>query len=482
MHSITPLLYRNIVFSATLVFLLLGTLSFAQTPYTWLPLPKPTTNNLKSTFFLDSLTGWVGGTNGVIFKTTDGGKNWIQQSSGTTAEIVEISFLDQTHGWILATKTRIQPNEWYGTFLLSTVDGGTNWVSSTFDSQIFYALSFLDTLNGWIGGEQGKLIGTTNGGKDWADAVIESLAVSTRPIKKIKFWSPMFGIAVGGTSEFAAVFRRTTDGGATWKLLLTGNDVINDFHFIDSLNIVAVGGGVDEGSIIGKSTNAGISWLTYMAGYLGVAGAVGFRTPSEAFAPLLFARTYIHTLDSGKTWTRYDTPNLGNVTDIFFTDPRHGYMVGDSGYVFKYNPNRIINVSQYWNIISLPVSLTTHDKSTLFPTATSSAFSFTETGYAPNDSLENRIGYWLKFPANQSIEIGGFPITTDSISVRSGWNMIGSISDPLPVANITTLPGNISLSTFFEYNNGYSVAEILLPGKGYWVKSNAEGVIILNSH
>ncbi len=472
---------RYIVHVALWIILSLGTLSYSQTPYTWLPTTKPTTNDLKSTFFIDSLTGWVGGKTGVMFKTTDGGKNWIEQITGVNGDIDEIFFLDHQHGWALGVKQRLQPLEWYGTYFLSTENGGATWSSTTFEYQLFYALTFLDTQTGWIGGDQGILMGTTNGGREWFNAVIESSAVSTRPIKKVKFYSPTFGIAVGGTSEFRAVFRRTTNGGVSWKLFLTGNDVLNDLHFIDSLHIIAVGGGVDEGTIVGASNDAGVTWSTFMAGYLGVAGAVGFRTPNEAFAPLLYARSYIHSLDSGITWDKYATPNNGNMTDVFFPDSRHGYMVGDSGIVYTYNASHIINVSQNWNIISIPVSAPTNDLTALFPTASSWAFSFGENGYLSNDSLFTKIGYWLKFPSSQSIEIEGFPVNQDSIPINSGWNMIGSISEPVTVSNLTTYPGTITLSPFYEYNNGYTLASTLQPGKGYWVKSDGNGYIIMSA-
>ncbi|MBI3193992.1 MAG: hypothetical protein HYZ34_05905, partial [Ignavibacteriae bacterium] len=83
-----------------------SSLSFSQTPYSWIPLTKPTTKTLTSVFFVDSLTGWVGGNNGVVFKTSDGGDSWIQQTSGADSAILEIFMLNSQLGWMLSPKSR----------------------------------------------------------------------------------------------------------------------------------------------------------------------------------------------------------------------------------------------------------------------------------------------------------------------------------------------------------------------------------------
>lgn len=451
-----------------------------QTPYTWLPIGRITTNQLKAVYFVDSLTGWAAGKNGVVFKTTNEGNSWIAQDSKLSHDIVEIFMLNSRKGWLLANKILQLPDTTYATYLLSTEDGGDSWDSIEFPFEIFYSVTFLDSLHGWLGGEKGKLIGTSDGGLNWNDATIDTPLTSNRPIKKIRFWSPQFGIAAGGEREFAAVFRRTTNGGASWKVIRTGSDAVNDFQFIDSSTLVGVGGGLDEGAITSRSIDSGLTWNFQLAGTWGIIAAVDFCTSSEGFAPVLAAQEYLHTLDSGKTWTPYQTPDHLSVTDIDFIDEHHGFMVGDSGSVYRYNPSKQITVSSFWNIVSLPVSLTDSSKNALFPGAISNAFAFTEAGYLTQDTLTNGVGYWLKFPSAQTYEFGGFPRLSDTIIVHAGWNMIGTLSEPVSAASITTEPP-LALSSFFGYDNGYTVADTLFPGRGYWVKADSEGVILLNT-
>ena len=46
--------------------------------------PLPQGNHLASVKFISSTVGWAVGSGGTILRTTDGGINWMQQSSGKT--------------------------------------------------------------------------------------------------------------------------------------------------------------------------------------------------------------------------------------------------------------------------------------------------------------------------------------------------------------------------------------------------------------
>ncbi len=140
-----------------------------------------------------------------------------------------------------------------------------------------------------------------------------------------------------------------------------------------------------------------------------------------------------------------------------------------------------VNINSGWNIISIPNTVANGNKSTLFPQATSSAFSFTQSGYGQNTTLVNGVGYWLKFPASDTLAISGTERLTDTVNVIAGWNMIGSISKSVPVTSITTIPNNIISSSVFGYNSGYATVTNIIPGKGYWLKTSSAGKIILHS-
>ena len=54
-------------------------------------------------FFINKETGWFVTTNGCIYKTNNGGSNWILQESGTTNPLLKIFFINQETGWIVGS-------------------------------------------------------------------------------------------------------------------------------------------------------------------------------------------------------------------------------------------------------------------------------------------------------------------------------------------------------------------------------------------
>lgn len=133
-----------------------------------------------------------------------------------------------------------------------------------------------------------------------------------------------------------------------------------------------------------------------------------------------------------------------------------------------------------WNLLSVPLTVSDYTKTGLYPTAISSAFAY-QTVYVVKDTLENGVGYWLKFNGEQTINVTGFPLTIDSIPVVAGWNMIGSISFPITVVRILSNPPGMITSQFFTYEGSYLASDSIYPGSGYWVKVNQNGSLILSS-
>jgi hypothetical protein len=136
-------------------------------------------------------------------------------------------------------------------------------------------------------------------------------------------------------------------------------------------------------------------------------------------------------------------------------------------------------VTQGWNLLSIPVAVSDYRKALLFPTALSQAFSY-EGKYIQHDTLVQGIGYWVKFDSSELIVITGEQIVADTIDVRKGWNLIGTISTSVAVDSVRTLPPGILASSFFGYQQThYVVTSILLPLHAYWVKTKEAGKLIL---
>lgn len=135
-----------------------------------------------------------------------------------------------------------------------------------------------------------------------------------------------------------------------------------------------------------------------------------------------------------------------------------------------------------WNMISLPMIVTDGRKNLVFPSSISSAYFYrSDSGYVTRDTLKNRAGYWLKFAQRETVSAVGTPILTDTIFVDAGWNMIGSISQTIPVGQIVQSPANIISSKFYSYENGYRISDVIEPGRAYWIKCRTAGQLIINS-
>jgi hypothetical protein len=137
-------------------------------------------------------------------------------------------------------------------------------------------------------------------------------------------------------------------------------------------------------------------------------------------------------------------------------------------------------VAKRWNLLSVPVVPPDPATSLLLPWSGALAYGYEGSGgYAEADSLEHGFGYWVKSDSARTVAITGDPVTSDTVGVAAGWNLVGSIIEPLPVAWISSDPPGMVTSPFFGYAGNYEQADTIVPGKGYWVKCASDGDLIL---
>ncbi len=230
--------------------------------------------------FIDSLNGWVCGSGGKIYKTSDGGATWVKQTSPTTATLREICFLDSQNGWIVG----------YGGVILKTTNGGTNWtlVSSGITSDL-YGLDFISPDRGWACGADGKIL-FWNGSR-WT----QQTSGTSEYLLDVDFVTENRGWIVGG----GATILETTDGGANWipQQAPQGIDpYLKSVCFVDSVTGWAVG---LSGTII--HTSDGTNWSEQLSGTLFGLRWVDFINNHEGWA-VGYGGTILRTSDAGMTW------------------------------------------------------------------------------------------------------------------------------------------------------------------------------------
>lgn len=182
---------------------------------------SPTTNDLHSVFFIDENTGWIAGYNNSIFKTTNSGENWVQQTSPEASNFECITFVNVNTGWVCGS----------GGTVIKTTNGGTNWFSQTFTSSKFNSMDFIDANTGYIAGDFGNIRKTINGGINW----ISQVSGISQTLHQIKFVNSITGFAVGSN----AYILRTTNAGLDW-IIKSGPGIGSQIFYtirLDSLSI-----------------------------------------------------------------------------------------------------------------------------------------------------------------------------------------------------------------------------------------------------
>jgi hypothetical protein len=126
-------------------------------------------------------------------------------------------------------------------------------------------------------------------------------------------------------------------------------------------------------------------------------------------------------------------------------------------------------------MVGLPLSVEDASYGTLFADAVDETLYGFDGSYYDSDILETGNGYWLVFNTAGSAEIIGEEISSLTISLSEGWNLISGISFQVAVENISDPDGIIVPGTIYGYGDGYFNADVIEPGKGYWVNASAEG-------
>jgi photosystem II stability/assembly factor-like uncharacterized protein len=169
-------------------------------------------------------SAWVAGN--IILATNDGGKTWYGQidvyptfkwGQGpieiTLKRPMDIDFVSYTNGWILA----------YDGLLYRTTDGGRTWEKLMYDShQERRHIDFVDTQNGWSTGL--GIWSTQDGGNTWID--ISPAPQSVDGYIALCFINADEGWTVGsknilwepGKNIYEVSIFHTTDGGRTWQV------------------------------------------------------------------------------------------------------------------------------------------------------------------------------------------------------------------------------------------------------------------------
>lgn len=181
--------------------------------------PGYTDHSIDDMYFLNSTTGWCiindyFYTNSKVIKTTNGGVNW-NTSAVMDSNITFscITFVNSLTGFVSG----------FSGVIYKSTNGGNNWYKVYVDSNycpILYLLpkssfSFYDAQTGFVSGGhmdlQGIVWRTTDSGENWL-----TYCSAPEPLKRVKTISRQRILTVGGDPEYGATTVQSYDSGKTW--------------------------------------------------------------------------------------------------------------------------------------------------------------------------------------------------------------------------------------------------------------------------
>jgi photosystem II stability/assembly factor-like uncharacterized protein len=321
---------------------------------------------LKGVYFTDANNGTAVGFDndgygsnpfvGVILRTTNGGDNWIMQSSGVACMLNGVFFTDKNNGTVIGGGTDFGGG--FGT-ILRTTDGGEHWFSQLCDTTTiaFRDVYFTDVNTGTVVGEgfwngalqqyENKILRTKDGGKNWTN---QNSGVTT-PLHSVFFNDANVGWIVGGDgyANEGGVILRTIDGGSSWisqSIDVTTNGLY-DICFTDTNTGTAVGSvwkdSLNTGwteVIILRTIDGGKNWVKQPSGIKGRFSKLSFTDantgtivgPSESYP---YIGNILRTTDGGASWINQTKGPTSYIWGVYFTDANNGTAVGEYGTILR---------------------------------------------------------------------------------------------------------------------------------------------------
>jgi len=385
------------------LFLVLAMLVAMNVNAQWVQQYTGTTANLYDIEFLNRYTGWSVGAAGTCLKTTNGGINWIQMNHPVgTKPLNSVHIVDSNVVYFVG----------YFETIFKTTNGGLNWViirnGPSGGGNSYFGLYFLNKDSGWVCGNGNKVLRTRNGG-----ITFDSGYVSSNWLYDMHFKDANTGFV---TTQ-GAVFK-TTNGGSTWfySLYLTDTRIFWKISFVE--NTFGWVAAYNENGIH-RTTNFGVSWdlvSTYVSGMFGVC----FVNKDTGFIGGL-TNWLFKTTDGGYNWARENTSTNNNTFEsIEFVNDTIGWTCSTGGVIMHTTTGgqTLVTVKNISTEIPSKYSLSQNYPNPFNPT-TNIKFSIVNAGEVKLVVYDIQ-GREVRTLVNESLKPGTYEAAFDGSALNSG--------------------------------------------------------------
>jgi photosystem II stability/assembly factor-like uncharacterized protein len=230
---------------------------------------------------------------------------WIRQATPVTAWLYRCAFTDSLNGWVVGDSGKI----------VHTSNGGENWELQNSTINIFIEdVFFLNKRLGWAIAndyffEGTTILKTTNGGVNW---IASRYPDTTLVLFTVYYLDSLNGYLAG----FSGALLKTTDAGNSWSMSTIDTNTTSHFPirrlaFRNAQYGLACGGVIDITAVAWRSTNFGVNWTALSVApeplidikFLDSQRALGCGGDFE------YGLNIIRSYDGGREWT-YENPGL----------------------------------------------------------------------------------------------------------------------------------------------------------------------------
>lgn len=264
----------------------------------------------------------------ILFNSIFINSQWIQQPSPVTSGLLDCDFIDQNTGWVCGD----------GGVILKTTNGGINWVTQ--NSGVTKRLEGIEAVDAntlYCVGWWQTVLKSTDGGNTWI-AIRNGQSSPPDPgFTKCFFLNNNTGWLLRSN-----YILRTTNGGSSFDSTYSIYTYLWDIHFKDMNTGVLCG----DVALIMRTSNGGVNWnkidlpLYQFQGpnlyRLSFSGNMGWVIGEGGGANE--GRLCWRTINYGITWdsiSRVPYPGSEFNYSVFFANQNTGYCGGTTGYIFK---------------------------------------------------------------------------------------------------------------------------------------------------
>jgi photosystem II stability/assembly factor-like uncharacterized protein len=265
----------------------------------------------RAIYFTDKDSGFIlpNNSTNIIYKSTNAGVSWPAITTPSNLRKNMIRFIDNV-GYIVGD----------GGFVLKTTNYGNSWVNQRVGSSFSFYSIIDDKSNSLYAAGTSGIMRSSNQGEKWD-------TVHTGGVNGVYFQTSTIGYYYGNSG----LFRRTTNGGNTWNTITTTfpGQTLNHLDFVNTnLGVMVSGSGNTY-----KTSNGGTVWNTRTSGTTQSLQKIQFSSDSMLYVAGNRG-TVLRSTNAGESWQNISIPDTFNLRTLSSPTPRCLYVAGNSSRIF----------------------------------------------------------------------------------------------------------------------------------------------------